>query len=804
MNRIIRRTYIRVALAFAGTVGMTFLAGCGVKNSVAPPDSQKNAQVQGVVYAGRNYMPNAKVKLYSTTSSGVATNGVYVGSAKLLGTATANGVGGWTMNGISCSSPDMLYATAEGGNPFISGTNVDTGMPNNPNSLMMVAIGDCSALSSSQTIVIDEASTVAAVYTLNPFISLSGTTVNVTSSATNYAGSNGIGTATSAAGLKHAFQNALNLSPYSVGNFMQYTNNFADAVSGAVIPVQELNSLAYIQYLCTIGSDNKQGDYSYCNQLFTLATPPGGTAPTNTLQAMLNIARNPANNATALYSFSRYPVPFTSHRCLVKSYFITNGTIIFNCGSGTPPSTTATYYSVTTYGFATSTFLNNQQFVVLAPTKQPDGTWLLNGTIPIDPTTQFAATITAVDTPLTTESGIADLAQPNNAGVYIPALTAAPQDWSVALYFAKGFGAATGAQGLTYPLFIAHDADDNAYVSNNNGSPSGQANMLALSHDSKLLWITPTDISVTNLAGVAVDALGHVFATNNATTVGSSLIREYDQATGNKLQDITSTSLNLQGVTVDRANNVWYVANNTTSPNIHQLTYGGGTTYTEKVFPVPPVATQPLYQVVLDSNQNVWAAGQSATSPQAFLFPNSGTQTAPAYALPITATAGITGANGYGIAVDASGKAYMGTNSIVANDNLNQVWKITPNNALGATSITASSVSTNPATAQRNAFMDGNNNFWTVNNSSGTPIYRYPTTGGAVTSYYGCLPAITNSPNNVTNTCGTPLNSKIDISIDATGSVWIPSAGSGYVVEILGAASPVWPLKSLGKPGVMP
>lgn len=294
---------------------LSMLAGCGVKGSTPSTNYSTPATLQGQVFAGRNYMAGATVKIYATQSSGAATNGIYVGKAKLLGTVTANTTGGWSANNISCSSPDQLYVTAEAGVPYPS-AQLSTTLVNNPNSLMMTAIGDCSILSSAKdtnnttSIVTSEASTVAAVWALRNFISLDGTTVNVTSSSTNYAGTNGIGTPTSFAGLMHAFLNANSLSPYKIGNFVQYTNGSADGTSGGLVPVQELNSLAYAQYLCTIGG-TKSGDFSYCNQLYQLATPPGGSAPTNSLQAMLNIARYPANNATDILNFTLTPIPFT-------------------------------------------------------------------------------------------------------------------------------------------------------------------------------------------------------------------------------------------------------------------------------------------------------------------------------------------------------------------------------------------------------------------------------------------------------------------------------------------------------------
>ena len=40
-----------------------------------------------------------------------------------------------------------------------------------------------------------------------------------------------------------------------------------------------------------------------CTLLFTYSTPSGGTAPTNTLDAVFNLARNPSLSTAAAYSY---------------------------------------------------------------------------------------------------------------------------------------------------------------------------------------------------------------------------------------------------------------------------------------------------------------------------------------------------------------------------------------------------------------------------------------------------------------------------------------------------------------------
>jgi hypothetical protein len=272
------------------------------------------------VHGGPNPVTHATVTLYATktvSSPGSGNNYGYGQAGTVLGTATTDTNGAFTFTSpATCTAGQQAYIVASGGY---------TGSFSSSNSaaLLMAAIGPCSSLSSSTYIIINEPSTIAAAYALGQFMSISGTTVNISAPANNNAATpgctvtSGQTTSCKAAGLAHAFQNAANLVN-AVGTTTAPPTGFPYSVlptnSSAVAPQALINTLANSVEACI----NSSGSSSTpCTTLMSATTPPtvllaSPTAPTNTLQALIDLAQYPGDsyvapnatstNTTALYN----------------------------------------------------------------------------------------------------------------------------------------------------------------------------------------------------------------------------------------------------------------------------------------------------------------------------------------------------------------------------------------------------------------------------------------------------------------------------------------------------------------------
>ena len=240
------------------------------------PASNPGVGFTGRAKAGTQPVVGAAVQVYAAGTSG---NGS-AGSVLLTNTLTTDGAGAFTVPaGYACpAATSQLYVVVRGG---YLGSGVA-----NPAIALATAVGACNQLASGSQFVINEVTTTATAYGLSQFFSLGG---NIGATATN---TKGLGNAVATVA--------------SLANLTTGTSPGASFPSSGSSPAAKVNSIANLLNTCTSASSA-----SGCAALFSATTPSGGTAPTNTLDAVLDLVRNPGSNVAALYTQSTASSAFT-------------------------------------------------------------------------------------------------------------------------------------------------------------------------------------------------------------------------------------------------------------------------------------------------------------------------------------------------------------------------------------------------------------------------------------------------------------------------------------------------------------
>ena len=193
-------------------------------------------------------LAGATVTLYQTTA----------GAPTTIGSATAGADGRFSIPGTSTGTDGIFYATATVGRSEV----------------LMAIVGP----EIRGDIVINELTTVAAAFSMAQFAQ--GTTL-----------------AGDAFGLRIAAGMNDNLVDPLTGQSSQVL--LAPPNADQTNTLRSTRSLANLIVACVRRRPRFE------QRFFELVTPPGGTAPGDTFQALLNIARNPANNAAALFNQSQ-------------------------------------------------------------------------------------------------------------------------------------------------------------------------------------------------------------------------------------------------------------------------------------------------------------------------------------------------------------------------------------------------------------------------------------------------------------------------------------------------------------------
>jgi len=291
---------LRLTFTFAALAALT---GCAMQPVSSDVVSDTKPALHGVVMGGQQPIVGSTIQVYAAGTGGDGT----ASAAVLSAPTTTNSSGSFSFtipNTYSCGS-QALYITATGGDPL-------PGTPNN-NAVLMAVIGPCSGINSNTYIQVNEVTTVAAVAALAPYMT----------SATSVAS----GSSDSAA-LATAFSLATELVNSSTGQApgINLPANITTATSTTPVtayssPVAAVNTLADIIAACVNTGGGVAGNNNNCGTLFTYATPTGGSAPADTVTAVLDILKNPTANTSYLYALVGSTPPFVPAQTTTPSSF---------------------------------------------------------------------------------------------------------------------------------------------------------------------------------------------------------------------------------------------------------------------------------------------------------------------------------------------------------------------------------------------------------------------------------------------------------------------------------------------------
>ncbi len=721
----LRATAVKACGAFCA-VGMLLLTGCGA-GLLAGPSATPGFKIKGNVHGGAWPIQGATIRLMETQSNGTwstATNS-YSGTAKQLLQTTSDTSGYFTFpdTGWTCDGGQYAYITVSGG---------QTATSNNYNVVQVGVIGGCSTDLANKTeidnvnVYISELSTVAAAYALGNFISIDSTNastgqqiVNITAPANNNSatpGCTGSGITGSnpltcvQAGLAHAFQNAYNLVDQVSYGASQFPTGAARTTlpnnKQGTVPQAMINTIGNILQSCVDSAGGTVADYSSyvpggasttrCGDLFYWATSPGQTtAPTNTLQVALNMARYPTNNVDALFRLQPRAVFFT-----------------------------------------------------------PD---MAYDTLSSDNTTLMSYTVSI-------------------------------------FYLGTGLPNDTG---MPYPVDIALDANDNAYVAysgGNTGNTYGAVNELG--SDGTGIFAGAHQTTIGNPGSLALDASGNAWLSNDSGTNGNvyGIKTPGSGGTYGALgTTLTVPSGYAAGVATDMSNNVWVGRDSSANQSLYR--FNAGNSYAADPFLVAPVLGASSKRLIVDYRQNVLGVTSNSdilgkllqsSAAQVFLFPyaTAGTSTA---LHTVTLNAG----NGFGLAMSHADTTYVPLDQELDTETGYNDGQMAAN---GAGSFANQSSTNSTYTSPMGVAMDGAGNlFWSDFESSGQIFWMQPSSSssvssGSLMSFFPCYP--------LNGQCYSSAASYLrGMAVDSTGAMWyLGDSTTGAVIQTLGMAAPTYPL----------
>jgi streptogramin lyase len=537
----------------------------------------------GIVLAGSQPVSGASVQLYAAGNTGNGSAPAALVSAPL----TTSSAGTFTVTaGYTCPSAQTpIYLLSKGGQ-FGSG-------PTSPSRWLMTALGPCGNITSGSNFVVNEATTTAAVWALASFMSSGG---NVGASCTN------------TPGLDNAFLTANNLVNPITGS-----SPGANIPPTLSVPSKKLNTLANALASCTASGG------SSCSTLFNAATS-SGLAPSNTLDAALNIAHAPGTNVAAIHTIASGNTVFSPALSSAPPDWMLHNTISGG-GMASPASV-----SVADSGnvWVSSYFNTVSQFMPDGGTAFPSGitgyginqsygmaldvngnAWIAN-----EQTNPNAGSGNVTEL---NPSGSALLTGLTGGGINFPIAVAADPngnvwvvdygDSKVTLLNSSGNPLSPapgwGGTSLAFPVAVAVDSNHNAWVANQ----AGALPVTKISPDGS--QVTNYDCQCNGASGIAIDQNNNVWIANY---YGNSISEV--NACGTMVLGAAAGGgvLHPQGIAIDGAGTVWvanYLGSSISEMNGAASNMPGTFASPSTGFGTDAGLLQP-YSLAIDASGNVW------------------------------------------------------------------------------------------------------------------------------------------------------------------------------------------------------
>ena len=588
---------ITAALGTLAAANYSFSFGTGTL-TITPAASNPGISFMGRAMAGKDPVVGATVQVYA---AGTSENGS-AGTVLLTNSLTTDGSGAFSVPaGYACpAAASQLYVVVRGG-------NVGAGAAN-PAIALVTAVGACNQLASGSQFVVNEVTTAATAYGLAQFLGPAG---NIGSSATN---TKGLGNAVATVA--------------SLANLTTGTSPGASFPPNGSSPAAKINSIANLLNTCTSATAA-----SGCNALFSATTPGGGLAPSNTLDAALNLVRNPGSNVAALYTQSTGSKAFTPALTAAPS----DWTMFINYTGGGMNTPTAVGVDATgnvwvaSYHSAVSAF---------SPTGTPvfpsgiTGGGLFNSYglaidaqnniwIPNEDSTNTGVnggygSVTVLNSSGQLISGPTGYIAGGIAYPIAVAIDTNSTAWVIdylnqhlTLFSSTGqpLSGATGytSPELEFPISLAIDANNNAWVGN--------------SYDGAIVKVSPDGSHFTSYAccnwagGIAIDQRGYVWVANY---MGDSISQLAADGTviSTGYNDNKASIWHPQGIAVDGSGHVWVT--NILGSSITELAGSAANSPGQILSPTAGWAKDAGlnhgWAVAIDASGNVWVVNYSTNT----------------------------------------------------------------------------------------------------------------------------------------------------------------------------------------------